>query len=370
MKIKKLRHRSPSLAIVLALLQIAIGGSFSLIFTFGYLFSFIPFFNAGTRPALFGLALFLALLIWGIWNCTISYRFYKLSKILLGKTKGAAITLDQLAQDMKMPADKVLEEIHATMAHKFWSGYGLTETTLVLVDSANNSGTILASPEKEFAEAPRRSQGNIVLFALVWLLFLIFPGFANGYYFIVAGALSVIVFLLGNHMFPQTTAILQKDPEEIVEEPFVPEPAKTGSEESDSLIDEGLRHLADLIALDKSIEDPKVDKPVRELTDITRQIFDFVKKEPAKTRQLRQFIKYYLPTTIKLLKNYEELNRQPVKGENIKESINKIEGIMENILTTFRRQLDDLYRDSNMDISAEISVMENMMDGKDGIVEL
>jgi hypothetical protein len=63
-----------------------------------------------------------------------------------------------------------------------------------------------------------------------------------------------------------------------------------------------------------------------------------------------------------LLRNYEDLSRQPVKGSNIKESMQKIEGIMDGILSTFRQHLDDLYRDKNIDISADIAVMENMID--------
>ena len=357
MKIKKLPYRSPVLAIILSLLQIAIGGSCGILFT---VFYGVSLFGGGSRVLLFWLALFTSILIWGIWNCVVSYRFYRLNKILLTKAKGSAITVGQLATELVCTPEKILADIHTTMAHRCWSGYGLTETTLVLVDASNNSGTILSDTEMEFTETPRRSPAGFILFLLVWLLYFAATRFVPWYHLIIAGFLSLGAFLVGSKIFPATPYVTQKERAEEI--PYQPEPVETGNEETDTLMDEGLRHFSDLLALDKLIDNTKLDKSVRELTDITRQIFEFVKKTPEKSRQLRQFIKYYLPTTIKLLKNYEELERQPVKGENIKEAINRIEGIMDGILSTFRQQLDDLYRDNTMDISAEISVMENMMD--------
>jgi len=152
-----------------------------------------------------------------------------------------------------------------------------------------------------------------------------------------------------------------------IPEPIKPEPSglksekETGSPETDGLLKVGIKHYNDLAALSASLHDKKLDKPVRELADITRQIFELVRKAPEKSKQIRQFINYYLPTTVNLIKNYDELSRQPVKGANIKEAIGKIEGVMDGILFTFRRQLDDLFLDKTIDISADITVMENMI---------
>jgi hypothetical protein len=365
MKIKKLRYRSPSTSLMLAILQVVGGGSFTLLFTIMFLvFRAAEAYNEriASTSLVFLQLLFLSavLLFRGIWNCLVYGRYRRLSRAIISRP--TAVTIKQLTEAMsKSPAD-IFSDIHQTMGGRYWSGYGLTETTFVLADAGKNSGTILSGPDMVFSETRRRSRGCIGFFAVIWILYLIYPGLAMWYDYLFAGVLSLLALFISAAILPKKIVISQKV---IRVEDYTPEPVKTGVEATDDLLTEGLKQFADLMALDRAINDEKLDKPVRELLDITRQIFDYVKKQPEKSKQIRQFVNYYLPTTIKLLKNYDELNRQPVKGENIRESIRKIEGIMDGILFTFRQQLDDLYREKNIDISADIAVMENMINQDD-----
>ena len=70
---------------------------------------------------------------------------------------------------------------------------------------------------------------------------------------------------------------------------------------------------------------------------------------------------YYLPTTIKLLNSYHRLSQQDVNGENIQSTMVEIERIMQTIVKAFEKQLDALFQDEAMDISADITVLEGMM---------
>ena len=70
---------------------------------------------------------------------------------------------------------------------------------------------------------------------------------------------------------------------------------------------------------------------------------------------------YYLPTTLKLLESYDRMSRQDVEGENITQSMEEIERIMHTIVLAFEKQLDALFQDEAMDISADITVLEGMM---------
>ena len=70
---------------------------------------------------------------------------------------------------------------------------------------------------------------------------------------------------------------------------------------------------------------------------------------------------YYLPTTIKLLTAYDQMSRQGVSGENITGTMEKVEGMMSSIVQAFEKQLDSLFGDEAMDISTDITVLENMM---------
>jgi 5-bromo-4-chloroindolyl phosphate hydrolysis protein len=86
-----------------------------------------------------------------------------------------------------------------------------------------------------------------------------------------------------------------------------------------------------------------------------------VEQRPDKLPQLRKFLNYYLPTTLKLLQSYEKLAAQGVRGQNIDQSLTAIQNLMDKIVVAFRNQLDSLFAADSMDITAEIAVMEQMM---------
>ncbi|MDL2233207.1 5-bromo-4-chloroindolyl phosphate hydrolysis family protein [Ruminococcaceae bacterium OttesenSCG-928-L11] len=365
MKIKKLRYRSDSTSLMISILQIIAGGSFSAFFTLLYIivravgsYSYAP----PVASLVFVQGLFLAalLLLAGIRGCMLHSRYRRLATALFAK-KGA-VTIKSLCEDLGKNPDELFADIRNTLNRKYWSGYGMTDTTLVLVDSRNNAGTILSGPDFAFKESQRRSHTCIWFFASMWILYFIYPGLHNWYDYMVAAILSLVALLASAAILPKEIVLTRKDIQAIE---YKPEPIKTGVEETDDLLKEGLAHYETLLGLDRVINDEKLDKPVRELVEITRQIFDYVKKSPEKSKQIRQFVKYYLPTTIKLLQNYDELIRQKVRGENINHALSKIEGVMDSILFTFRQQLDDLYRDKTIDITAEIEVMENMINQDD-----
>ena len=77
--------------------------------------------------------------------------------------------------------------------------------------------------------------------------------------------------------------------------------------------------------------------------------------------QIRQFLNYYLPTTIKLMEQYVTLQNQSLKTENITEGMQKIEDLLDKVIIAFQRQLDALFEADVVDITADIRVMEQMM---------
>ena len=92
------------------------------------------------------------------------------------------------------------------------------------------------------------------------------------------------------------------------------------------------------------------------------------KEHPDKAGGLRKFLNYYLPTTLKILNSYAELEKQGVEGENIAATKKRIENMMDMVVEGFERQLDKLFAGDMMDIAADITVMEQMMQG-DGLFD-
>ena len=90
-------------------------------------------------------------------------------------------------------------------------------------------------------------------------------------------------------------------------------------------------------------------------------IFRYIADHPEKAPQIRKFMNYYLPTTLKLLGSYQRLSAQNVKGENITSTLFNIAGMMHTVADAFEKQLDALYAEEAMDISADITVFETLL---------
>ncbi|MBD5155105.1 MAG: hypothetical protein HDT15_08595 [Oscillibacter sp.] len=149
-------------------------------------------------------------------------------------------------------------------------------------------------------------------------------------------------------------------------ETVVPDPPKetekpTGNAELDKMISDGQKAIAEMKRLDDAIEDEKISQDIRRLETVSQQIFDNVKADPSKLPQIRQFMDYYLPTTLKLLNAYDRMDSTGVAGDNITGTKEKVESMMDTIVTAFEKQLDGLFGEYAMDISTDIAVMENLL---------
>ena len=105
----------------------------------------------------------------------------------------------------------------------------------------------------------------------------------------------------------------------------------------------------------------EISRRIDQLEDATGKIIDQVVAHPEKLPQIRKFMNYYLPTTLKLLGSYQRLSAQNVKGENITSTLFNIAGMMHTVADAFEKQLDSLYAEEAMDISADITVFETLL---------
>lgn len=196
-----------------------------------------------------------------------------------------------------------------------------------------------------------KSAAPIYAAAVTWVLYaLLFPLYAVGHFFLAA-AVSAVVAVIARLFCPNVT--------ETVEVPE--EPETTGNVELDKAIAEGDGAIKAMRALNNSIQDETISAQIDRLEEVSGRIFQHVKENPEKLPQIRKFMSYYLPTTLKLLRSYDQLSRQGVSGENITGTMEKVEGMMSSIVLAFEKQLDSLFGDQAMDIATDIAVLENMM---------
>jgi len=135
----------------------------------------------------------------------------------------------------------------------------------------------------------------------------------------------------------------------------------SGNPDLDTMMEEGERAIAKMRALNDAIADETLSRRIDELEDLTNRIFESVQRDPSKLPQIRRFMNYYLPTTLKLLEQYSVLQHQNLAQGNVADALKKIEGMMQTIVLAFSKQLDTLYQKDVMDITAEIQVLEQMM---------
>lgn len=157
-------------------------------------------------------------------------------------------------------------------------------------------------------------------------------------------------------------------PPEKAEEPAEKKPASTGNPELDKMVRDGELAIREMKRLDENIAAPGVSADIVRLEQVSARIFDEVRTHPEKLPQIRRFLDYYLPTTLKLLNAYDRMSGTGISGENIDTTLAKVEGMMRTIVAAFEKQLDSLYGAEALDISTDITVLENMM-AREGLVD-
>ena len=135
----------------------------------------------------------------------------------------------------------------------------------------------------------------------------------------------------------------------------------TGNPELDAILKQGAEAVSKIQSLNDEIPDFKLSAQIKQIDILTEKIFAYVKEHPQDMGQIRQFLNYYLPTTIKLLEQYVVLQYQGMRMGNIDEGMKKIEDMLDKVIVAFQRQLDSLFESSVVDITADIQVMEQMM---------
>ena len=163
---------------------------------------------------------------------------------------------------------------------------------------------------------------------------------------------------------------LSFEPDAAREQPAKPEvkPESKPKPEPKPPADPYLEKLAEIRRMDELIENEEVSQKIRRIGEVTASIFDQVKQNPAKLDQIHTFMNYYLPTTLKLLNAYQQLEKQKVTGENIRVSKERIEKMLSQLVFAFEQQLDQMFEADALDISSDIVVLERMM-AKDGLSE-
>lgn len=182
-------------------------------------------------------------------------------------------------------------------------------------------------------------------------------------HFICFAVVDLMLFLITWQIWPKKIQVVDKEAVKQEEERKAQEAIaqSTGDNEIDRMIQDKDYAIAEMKRLDINIPDEKISAQIVHLEEVTEKIVNYVVEHPDKKRQVKRFFNYYLPTTIKLLDAYDRMDNTGISGMNIDGTKGKIEEMMNTAVSAYDKQLDYLYKDEALDISTDITVMENLM---------
>lgn len=134
------------------------------------------------------------------------------------------------------------------------------------------------------------------------------------------------------------------------------------------VLNRGNGFIRDIRDCNDRIPGEAVSAKIDRMEELVRRIFQRAKTNPEVIPDLKKLMDYYLPMTVKLLNAYADMDAQGVQGETIAASKREIEDTLDTLNQAFEKLLDDLFRDTAMDVSSDISVLHTLL-AQEGLKE-
>lgn len=147
------------------------------------------------------------------------------------------------------------------------------------------------------------------------------------------------------------------------EEKHLEEPAKSTSysPQVQEVLDKGNDFIAQIRRCNDVIPGEEISEKIYRIETLVQRIFDRVKTHPEIVPDLKKLMEYYLPMTVKLLGAYADMDAQPIQGQTIENSKREIEATLDTLNLAFEKLLDDLFADTALDVSSDISVLNTLL---------
>lgn len=223
----------------------------------------------------------------------------------------------------------------------------------------------------------RRGIGPVGTIVLIWVFFaFILPVLRLSGGLIAAGLAIMASVWAANALRRKTEKRKDEQASEAIPVQYTevtPEPEKPAAQEApaaepspyspevQAVIQEGRTALKEMGRLYASIPNPEIRSRINELMSVSDKIIRDAIDDPADVPQIRKFLDFYLPTTIRLLNAYDRMSAQEFGGENITGSMQRIEEMLDTTIAAYKKQLDALFANQAADIQMDIDTMNTML---------
>ena len=148
-----------------------------------------------------------------------------------------------------------------------------------------------------------------------------------------------------------------------------PQPAPAQPEQGDTaetpLNLETIRRFVQVLEQEQHLmQDAQGREELETMQKTTTAICEWLEAHPESLPKARRFAEYYIPTTLKLLHTYNDVQGQ--KGENAETIRRDIAGILHTLNQAYDTLYNTLLSDMAMDVSSEIAALQGML-ANDGL---
>ena len=143
-----------------------------------------------------------------------------------------------------------------------------------------------------------------------------------------------------------------------------PQPEKAETGDAPLNLDTARRFAAVLEKEQQLMQDAQAREELAAMHKTTTAICDWLEAHPESQPKTRRFAEYYIPTTLKLLHTYNDVQGQ--QGENAETIRRDIAGILHTLNQAYENLYNNLLSDVAMDISSEIAALQGML-ANDGL---
>lgn len=143
-----------------------------------------------------------------------------------------------------------------------------------------------------------------------------------------------------------------------------PQPEKVETGDDPLNLDTARRFAAVLEKEQQLMQDAQAREELAAMHKTTTAICDWLEAHPESQPKTRRFAEYYIPTTLKLLHTYNDVQGQ--QGENAETIRRDIAGILHTLNQAYENLYNNLLSDVAMDISSEIAALQGML-ANDGL---
>ena len=133
------------------------------------------------------------------------------------------------------------------------------------------------------------------------------------------------------------------------------------TQEQRDIFNQGEEYVKQIRECNTKISDDEITAKLDRMEHSVRMIVDRAKQKPSLTVELHRLMNYYLPTMVKLLHSYIDLNSQDKTSSNIEKSKKEIESTIDLMNDAFDKMFDDLFVDSSLDISTDAEVLKQLL---------